>query len=201
MSAAATGAVRRRLQPARRPGSGMRLARSSASADGAHVSTTAEHLVVFTPSGRRGRFEDGTTVLEAARRLGVDIDSVCGGRGICGRCQVEVSEGEHAKHAIVSAASHLTPISDVEQAYAADRGLAHGPAPRLHRARRRRARDRRAAREPGAPPGRAQGGRRSPDRGRTRSSGSTTSRSRSRISPPRRAISGVCAMHSSASGS
>ena len=64
----------------------------------------ADHLVVFTPSGRRGRFAAGTTVLEAARRLGVDIDSVCGGRGICGRCQIEVSEGEHAKHAIVSAA-------------------------------------------------------------------------------------------------
>lgn len=30
----------------------------------------------------------GTTVLEAARHLGVDVDSVCGGRGICGRCQV-----------------------------------------------------------------------------------------------------------------
>ena len=85
-----------------------------------------DHLVVFTPSGRRGRFAPGTTVLEAARRLGVDIDSVCGGRGICGRCQVEVSEGEHAKHAIVSAASHLSPVSEVERAYAADRGLAAG---------------------------------------------------------------------------
>ncbi|MGZ8687926.1 MAG: 2Fe-2S iron-sulfur cluster-binding protein, partial [Gaiellaceae bacterium] len=60
--------------------------------------------MVFTPSGRRGRFADGTTVLEAARRLGVDVDSVCGGRGFCGRCQVEVSEGEHAKHGIVSRA-------------------------------------------------------------------------------------------------
>ena len=85
-----------------------------------------EALVVFTPSGRRGRFERGTTVLEAARRLGVDLDSVCGGRGICGRCQVEVDEGEHAKHAITSAASHLSALSDSEIAYAADRGLADG---------------------------------------------------------------------------
>ena len=74
-----------------------------------------DHLVVFTPSGRRGRFAAGTTVLDAARRLGVDIDSVCGGRGICGRCQVEVSEGEHAKHAITSAATHLSPIGAVER--------------------------------------------------------------------------------------
>ena len=53
-------------------------------------------LVVFMPSGRRGRFPHGTPLLQAARSLGVDIDSVCGGRGICGRCQVEVSEGERS---------------------------------------------------------------------------------------------------------
>ena len=85
-----------------------------------------ECLVVFTPSGRRGRVEQGTTVLEAARRLGVDLDSVCGGRGICGRCQVEVSEGTHAKHAITSTAAGLTPVGEVERAYAAERGLADG---------------------------------------------------------------------------
>ena len=81
-------------------------------------------LVVFTPSGRRGRFERGTTVLDAARSLGVDLDSVCGGRGICGRCQVAVDEGEHAKHGITSTPSHLSGISEVERAYEADRGLA-----------------------------------------------------------------------------
>ena len=54
----------------------------------------------------------------------MDLDSVCGGRGICGRCQVEVSEGEHAKHAITSSASHLTPADEVEARYTAERGLA-----------------------------------------------------------------------------
>jgi len=84
----------------------------------------SDALVVFTPSGRRGRFERGTTVLDAARSLGVDLDSVCGGRGICGRCQVAVDEGEHAKHGITSTASHLSDVSDVERTYEADRGLA-----------------------------------------------------------------------------
>ncbi|MBM3679595.1 MAG: DUF4445 domain-containing protein, partial [Actinobacteria bacterium] len=88
--------------------------------------SAADAFVVFTPSGRRGRFPAGTTVLEAARRLGVDLDSVCGGRGICGRCQIEVSEGEHAKHGIVSRAGSLTAPSPVEEAYAADRGLGAG---------------------------------------------------------------------------
>lgn len=50
--------------------------------------TTPDRRVVFTPSGLRGVVLQGTTVLDAARRLGVDLDSVCGGRGICGRCQV-----------------------------------------------------------------------------------------------------------------
>ena len=76
-----------------------------------------EALVVFTPSGRRGRFPIGTPVLQAARSLGVDIDSVCGGRGICGRCQVVLSEGEFAKHGVKSLPSNLTPFGTVEEEY------------------------------------------------------------------------------------
>ncbi|MEM7285605.1 MAG: 2Fe-2S iron-sulfur cluster-binding protein [Actinomycetota bacterium] len=55
------------------------------------MSDPAEHRVVFTPSGLQGTVPEGTTVLEAARELGVDLDTVCGGRGICGRCQIEPS--------------------------------------------------------------------------------------------------------------
>ena len=87
---------------------------------------SADALVVFTPSGRRGRVPRGASVLDAARTLGVDLDSVCGGRGICGRCQVTVAEGEHAKHGITCTSAALTPVTETEQAYAADRGLAAG---------------------------------------------------------------------------
>lgn len=45
---------------------------------------TRDPLVVFTPSGKRGHFPVGTPLLQAARSLGVDIDSVCGGRGLAG---------------------------------------------------------------------------------------------------------------------
>jgi uncharacterized 2Fe-2S/4Fe-4S cluster protein (DUF4445 family) len=87
---------------------------------------SAEPLVIFTPSGRRGRFAAGTRVLDAARSLGVDIDSVCGGRGICGRCQVEQGIGEFPKHGIVSAPANVTAPDAVELAYAERRGLDHG---------------------------------------------------------------------------
>src|SRR3546814_3520971 len=85
-----------------------------------------EALVGFTPSGRRGRFPVGTPVLEAARKLGVDIDSVCGGRGLCGRCQVDLSEGSFAKFQIDSRAGHLTAPAPQELRYAARRGLPAG---------------------------------------------------------------------------
>ncbi|MFN3986093.1 MAG: ASKHA domain-containing protein [Rhodocyclaceae bacterium] len=86
-----------------------------------------EALVVFTPSGRRGRFTIGTPVLQAARALGVDIDSVCGGRGLCGRCQVVLAEGEFAKHGLVSRSEHLSPKGDTEHAWEAGNGpLKHG---------------------------------------------------------------------------
>ncbi|MGA0265236.1 MAG: ASKHA domain-containing protein [Lysobacterales bacterium] len=82
-----------------------------------------DYLVVFSPSGRRGRFAEGTPLLEAARSLGVDIDSVCGGRALCGRCQVSVSEGEFPKHGIVSSEDHLSEAGAAEMAYGERRGL------------------------------------------------------------------------------
>ncbi len=80
------------------------------------------HRIVFTPSGKRGEISDGVSVLEAARKFGVDLDSVCGGRGICGRCQIEVADGEFAKHAIASSQGHVSASGAVEQRYADKRG-------------------------------------------------------------------------------
>jgi uncharacterized 2Fe-2S/4Fe-4S cluster protein (DUF4445 family) len=60
-------------------------------------------LVIFTPSGKRGRFPVGTPILTAARQLGVDLDSVCGGRGICSKCQVAPSFGDFPKHGVTVA--------------------------------------------------------------------------------------------------
>ena len=86
-------------------------------------------LVVFQPSGRRGRFAKGMPVLQAARQLGVYLESVCGGRGLCGRCQITVAAGEFAKYGIASSPENLTPIGEQETRFrevkplAADRRL------------------------------------------------------------------------------
>ena len=83
-------------------------------------------MIVFVPSGKRGRFPRTTPILDAARSLGVDIDSVCGGRAICGRCQIEIAEGEFAKHGITSRADNVSAFSETEERYRIRRGLAEG---------------------------------------------------------------------------
>ena len=87
---------------------------------------TKDPLIVFTPSGKRGRFPVGTPVLTAARQLGVDLDSVCGGRGICSKCQITPSYGEFSKHGVTVEADALSEWNAVEQRYQDKRGLKPG---------------------------------------------------------------------------
>jgi len=86
----------------------------------------SDPLVVFTPSGKRGHFPKGTPVLTAARQLGVDLDSVCGGRGICSKCQITPSYGEFPKHGVTVSNDALSEWNSVEQRYDDKRGLTKG---------------------------------------------------------------------------
>ncbi|MEM7439084.1 MAG: ASKHA domain-containing protein [Pseudomonadota bacterium] len=83
-------------------------------------------LVIFTPSGKRGRFPAGTPVLDAARQLGVDLDSVCGGRGICSKCQITPSYGEFPKHGVTVGPEALTEWNAVEERFRSKRGMIDG---------------------------------------------------------------------------
>ena len=83
-------------------------------------------LVIFTPSGKRGQVPIGTPVLTAARQLGVDLDSVCGGRGICSKCQVQPGLGDFPKHGVTVTATALSAFNAVEQRYDDKRGLKPG---------------------------------------------------------------------------
>ncbi|MEL7183406.1 MAG: ASKHA domain-containing protein, partial [Pseudomonadota bacterium] len=86
----------------------------------------SDPTVIFMPSGKRGQFPAGTPVLTAARQLGVDLDSVCGGRGICSKCQVQPGDGSFAKHGLTVARDALSPFNAVEARYDDKRGLKPG---------------------------------------------------------------------------
>ena len=85
--------------------------------------------MVFTPSGIEAAAPEGSTVLDAARTAGVDIDSVCGGRGLCGRCQVAPSTGQFAKWGLTSSGDALSAPGPTELDYRGRRPL--GPGHRL----------------------------------------------------------------------
>jgi uncharacterized 2Fe-2S/4Fe-4S cluster protein (DUF4445 family) len=59
-----------------------------------------DYLIEFQPIGRRGPCPSGETFLDCARRLGVEIASLCGGSGKCNSCKIRVMQG---------ALSELTP--------------------------------------------------------------------------------------------
>ncbi|WP_420452593.1 ASKHA domain-containing protein [Ilumatobacter sp.] len=86
----------------------------------------SERRVVFTPVGLTARVPDGTTVLDAARSVGADLDSTCGGRGLCGRCQIVPSTGSFPKWNVASDADSLTAWSSTEDDYSGRRALADG---------------------------------------------------------------------------
>ncbi|GAB4579812.1 MAG: ASKHA domain-containing protein [Anaerolineales bacterium] len=70
--------------------------------------------VIFMPSGRRGRVQPGESLLDAARQLGVEIESICAGRLTCGKCKVQIEAGHFPKHGIISHPDHVTPPSAEE---------------------------------------------------------------------------------------
>jgi len=85
--------------------------------------TGTTHTVVFLPSGKSGQFKKGSSVLQCAQKLGVDVDSVCGGRGICGRCKVRHVVGDFPKFNIVSVEENVSPRCDAEDRYDQRSGL------------------------------------------------------------------------------
>lgn len=84
------------------------------------------HKIVFTPSGIRGEVKTGTDILSAARELGADVASICGGNGLCTRCKIKLSTGSFPKHQIESEADHLSPILATERKQIDDTELSEG---------------------------------------------------------------------------
>ena len=87
--------------------------------------------VLFLPSGQKGRFAVGTPVLDAARELGVGVESICGGTGACAKCKCQVLDGTFddeghelsmshmvtaaTRHGLRSRESHVSPAGEHEQ--------------------------------------------------------------------------------------
>ncbi len=70
------------------------------------------YTVLFTPEQVEVQVEPGTTILAAAAKAGVFINSLCGGDGVCGKCRVIIGLGE----AQGGTTNHLTR-KEIQQGY------------------------------------------------------------------------------------
>src|SRR4030042_2436343 len=73
--------------------------------------------VVFQPSGLRGQVQDGATILEAARKLGAGVESICGGKGVCGKCKIRIEEGHFPKYRVTSAIASTKTKSQAHEKF------------------------------------------------------------------------------------
>jgi len=73
--------------------------------------------IIFQPSGRRGEVEKGINIIEASRRLGVDIETLCGEKGVCGKCKVRIEKGSFEKFGIVSDPGHVSAWQQEEEKF------------------------------------------------------------------------------------
>jgi len=74
-------------------------------------------MVIFQPSGRRGEVPKGISIIEASRKLGVDIEALCGEKKVCGKCIVRIEEGRFEKYGIESAMSHVSGWQEEEEKF------------------------------------------------------------------------------------
>jgi uncharacterized 2Fe-2S/4Fe-4S cluster protein (DUF4445 family) len=58
------------------------------------IERPGEAKIVFFPYGKREWFAKGeVSILDAAKSLGIDLSSLCGGKGTCGKCKVKIEQG------------------------------------------------------------------------------------------------------------
>ncbi len=73
------------------------------------------HTLIFTPSGIRAKAGEGQTVYDVALDAGVDMQSICGGKGLCKRCQVEIDTGRHAKFKLDVSSENIGKLTPTEK--------------------------------------------------------------------------------------
>jgi uncharacterized 2Fe-2S/4Fe-4S cluster protein (DUF4445 family) len=73
--------------------------------------------VIWQPSGRRGEVELGLSLMEASRRLGVDLEALCGEKKVCGKCKVRIEEGWFEKYGLQSRPANAGPWTVEEKKF------------------------------------------------------------------------------------
>jgi len=73
------------------------------------------YKLIFQPFGKKAEIEEGKTILQVARDVGIHIPAYCGGKRTCGKCRVKIANGQFDKYQINSSMQHLSPLSIEEK--------------------------------------------------------------------------------------
>jgi uncharacterized 2Fe-2S/4Fe-4S cluster protein (DUF4445 family) len=74
-----------------------------------------KYNIHFQPMDLTGEFPENTSLLECARKLGINLVTICSGRGTCGKCLVKVTSGSVSEIDEVEK-KHVSP-ADLSQGY------------------------------------------------------------------------------------
>lgn len=73
--------------------------------------------LVANPGEHLGKFDSGTKIIDALRQLGFNIESLCGGNGICGSCKVIIKEGGGLLSSLTESEESWLTGSEIENGY------------------------------------------------------------------------------------
>jgi uncharacterized 2Fe-2S/4Fe-4S cluster protein (DUF4445 family) len=73
--------------------------------------------LIFQPSGRAGEVDKGITIIEASRRVGAGIETLCGEKKVCGKCRVRIEEGFFENYGIRSTMGNTSPWQEEESRF------------------------------------------------------------------------------------
>ncbi|MGD2073142.1 MAG: ASKHA domain-containing protein [Candidatus Thorarchaeota archaeon] len=76
-------------------------------------------VITFQPSGKRITMKKGCTILEAAHSLGIPIRAECGGKGLCGKCKVQIKK-------VPSTDQELVDEDEIQSAFLSESELNQG---------------------------------------------------------------------------
>ncbi len=73
-------------------------------------------ILTFEPDGTKSEFKKGTRILDALRKIGLNIRSECGGQEICGKCRVIVQESSSFTK-VTDTEKELLPTTELKSGY------------------------------------------------------------------------------------
>ncbi len=73
--------------------------------------------IIFLPEGKHLDIKSGSTVLDATRKMGIDIQAPCGDLGLCGRCKIVLGKGKNLAELPAESEKKILSTKELDDGY------------------------------------------------------------------------------------